>query len=186
MAFLKETKWPAVLQQRRMLRGMADWWVTTSDPPPVSHGRWNGRTLLIRAEEMRKERLKRTKKTEQVASDKDKCRGGAVDEVFSSDPWACMKSRQKSRQSDQDKSGVSPSGSAPSSAAPSTPSASQAGVSIASGPRLSALTARMDSYEKKHADLASKVGELDGKIEGLGVSMRHDWCEAAACLLTKG
>ena len=35
----------------------------------------------------------------------------------------------------------------------------------------------MDAYEKKQADLSGKIGELDGKIEGLGVSMSQQFSQ---------
>ena len=72
---------------------------------------------------MRKERLKRTKKIEQVVGEKEKSKGGAVDKVYSSDTWA----RMKSRQGDQDKSVASSSSS----------------WGLHGDPRLSALTALM-------------------------------------------
>ena len=51
VALLKTMKWKAIPQQRRMVRGMADWWVSSASQPPGTHYRWNGHTVLIRVED---------------------------------------------------------------------------------------------------------------------------------------
>ena len=159
-----------------MVRGMADWWVTSSEHPPVCRGKWNGHTLLIRLEDpaqMRKERLKKPKHVDRDVKKQETQKTPLADKVYSSDPWAKMKSRSG------EKEGVSSSGPSVQIGLPSqsASASSQGNVSMSSDPRLSALSARMDAYERKHTDLAGKVGELDGKIEGLGVSMSQQFSQ---------
>ena len=94
--------------------------------------------------------------------------------VLVNDPWANFKRREDPTARRE--------GSIASASA-STPSGSQSST-IAADPRLASLTARMDSYEKKHSDLAGKVGQLDTKIEPLGASMTEQFSQVMAGLRT--
>ena len=94
------------------------------------------------------------------------------DAVQVHDPWANFKRREDPTARKEGSIA---------SASVSTPSGSQSST-IAADPRLASLTARMDSYEKKHSDLAGKVGQLDTKIESLGTSMTEQFSQVMAGL----
>ena len=172
VVLLRTMKWSAIPQQRRMVRGMADWWVSSASQPPGEHFRWNGHTLLIRPEDpeqLRKDRMRRTKKNMESMQPKKDVVKLQEDLMQTSDPWAKFKSKA-------DNAGRSQTTTSPSA------SSSMVAPVISSDPRIASRTARMDAYEKKHDDLSGRVGQLDTKHEGLGVSMSEQFSQVMAGL----
>ena len=163
--FCREISWVAIPLRRIPQRDAACWWLTAAGPPKEPGARWGQTTVLITALSDEKRFKQSEPKRAHKALDRERQKMMAPskeprteqDLLQAKDPWASYVHSPKSSQS------------IPSQAA------AESSVDMRHDPRISALTARIESIEQGHSRLSTKVEGIDNKLGALSNNIEQQF-----------